>query len=336
MKSNLNRTLIETTIRNSIKQIKNDPERSMRNLIDMALSFSNGRFQKHFLEVAQTMLQKETSCYYKIIPDLVINADTERIVTFGLNIGYNGCTLGAQTIRELEAKEHFNIPWSICLELESNSYYENEVHYHSLLSQGKEMGIYAWNIHSQDNPSYILELAENFPECAFSIFCSPENITYTLLDDARSLNNILFLVEYGDNLDEACSLLRSQGFLYSIYYNTETSNYNPDMIDEILSDTENQNAVFTVFLSHSSDIAELDAVYQHIRKLRAEQKYRTVPYDFICDNCSIDSIISNQACSVMFTSNGECHSFTDAKVYENCNIFHDSLYDILKSISLRN
>ncbi len=146
MKTNLNRTLIETTIRNSIKQIKNDPERSMRNLIDMALSFSNGRFQKHFLEVAQTMLQKETSCYYKIIPDLVANGDTERIVTFGMNIGYNGCTLGAQTIRELEATEHFNIPWSISL-----------------------------------------ELAEDFPECAFSIFCTPENISHTLLNDARSL-----------------------------------------------------------------------------------------------------------------------------------------------------
>ena len=333
MKSNLNRTLIETTIRNSIKQIKNDPERSMRNLIDMALSFSNGRFQKHFLEAAQTMLQKQTSCYYKIIPDLVATADTERIVTFGMNIGYNGCTLGAQTIRELEVKEHFNIPWSIFLELESSSYYKNEVHYRSLLSKGKEMGIYAWNIHTSDNPSYILELAEDFPECAFNIFCTPENITHTLLDDARNLYNILFLIEYGDNSNEACSLLRSQGFLYSIYYNNKTSNCNSDMIDEILSDTENQNAVFTVFLSHFSHAKEAETVYQYIRQLRSEQKYRTVPYDFILDNCFIDSIISNQSCSIMFTSNGECHSSIDGKVYENCNIFHNSLYDILKSIS---
>ena len=143
MKNNLNRALIEATIRNSIKQIKNDPERNMRNLIDMALSFSNGRFQKHFLEAAQTMLQNETSCYYKIIPDLVANSDAERIVTFGMNIGYNGCTLGARTIRELEAKEHFTIPWSIFLELESNSYYTNEVHYHSLLSNSCSICDYA-------------------------------------------------------------------------------------------------------------------------------------------------------------------------------------------------
>ncbi len=334
MKSNLNRTLIETTIRNSIKQIKNDPERSMRNLIDMALTFSNGRFQKHFLEAAQTMLQKETSCYYKIIPDLVTNADTERIVTFGMNIGYNGCTLGAQTIRELEAKEHFNIPWSIFVELDSCSYYENKIHYHALLSDGKAMGIYTWNIHTIDNPASALELAEEFPECAFNIFCTSEIITHTLLDDAQGLNNILFLVEYGNNIEETCTLLRSQGFLYSVFYSNETSNYNSEMIYEILSDTENKNAVFTVFLSYPSHATESDALYQFIKQLRSEQSYRTIPYDFVHDNCTIDSIISNQPCSIMFTSDGYSYSPIEGKAYENCNIFHDSLYNILKTISL--
>ncbi len=336
MKSNLNRTLIETTLRNSIKQIKNDPERSMRNLIDMALSFSNGRFQKHFLEAAQTMLQRETSCYYKIIPDLVANADAERIVTFGMNIGYNGCTQGARTIRELEAKEHFNIPWSIFLELEKHSYYKNKAHYHSLLSKGKEMGIYTWNIHTPDNPSYVFDLAAKFPECAFTIFCTPENITHALLDDARNLYNILFLVKYGDNLEEACSLLRSQEFLYSVFYPIEEPDFDTEQLDEILSDTENQNAVFTVLLSQPSRLEKAETLYQSIQQIRSEQKYHTVPYDFIYDNCAIDSIISNQACSIMFTSNGDCLSLIDNKLYENCNIFCESLYDILKSISTLN
>ena len=336
MKSSLTRTLIETTIRNSIKQIKNDPERSMRNLIDMALSFSNGRFQKHFLEAAQTMLKKETSCYYKIIPDLVANADTERIVTFGMNIGYNGCTLGAQTIREIESKEHINIPWSVFLELDSNSYYKNEVHYRSLLSQGKEMGIYTWNIRTPDNPAYILELAKDFPECAFVIFCAPKKITEALLDDAKNIYNILFLVEYGDAIEESCFLLRSQGFLYSVYYDNELSDFNTVLLEEILSDTENQNAVFTVLLSQNSHLEESEALYQHIRKIRAEQRYRTIPFDFIHDNCFIDSIISDQICSIKFTSNGICHSLSDNKVYENCNIFRASLYDILKTVSSPN
>lgn len=336
MKSSLNRTLIETTIRNSIKQIKNDPERSMRNLIDMALSFSNGRFQKHFLEAAQTMLKKETSCYYKIIPDFVANADTERIVTFGMNIGYNGCTLGAQTIREIEAKEDINIPWSISLELEKNSYHKNKTRYRSLLSEGKNMGIYTWNIHTQDNPIYFLELAEEFPECALTIFCPSEIITQALLDEAGKLYNILFLVEYDDTTEDACSLLRSQGFLYSVYYNNEMADFNTVLFDEILNDTENQNAVFTVLLSQNSRLEESESLYQHIRKIRAEQRYRTIPFDFIHDNCFIDSIISDQICSIKFTSNGICHSLIDNKVYENCNLFQTLLYDILKTVSSPN
>ena len=336
MKSSLNRTLVETTLRNSIKQIKNDPERSMRNLIDTALSFSNGRFQKHFLEAAQTMLQKETSCYYKIIPDLVANADTERIVTFGMNIGYNGCTLGAKTIREIEAKEYFNIPWSVYLELGEKNYYENKTRYHSLLSEGKDMGIYTWNIYTHDTPTYILELAEEFPECAFIIFCTSEKITQALLDEARSLYNIMFLVEYGNTIEEACCLLRSQGYLYSVFYNNEMPNFSTDLLDEILSDTENQNAVFTVLLSQDSRLEESETLYQHIRQIRAKQQYRTIPFDFIHDNCFIDSIISDQICSIKFTSNGICHSLTDNKVYENCNLFHNSLHDILKTVSSPN
>jgi len=334
MGNNLNRALIETTIRNSIRQIKNDPERSMRNLIDMALSFSNGRFQKLFLEAAQTMLRNENSCYYKIIPDLVANADMERIVTFGMNIGYNSCTLGAQTIRELEVKEKFNIPWSIYIELESNSYNENEKHYRSLLFEGKKMGIYTWNIHTTDDPTRILKLASEFPECAFSIFCASENITQTLLDEARDIHNILFCVEYGDNSEEACSLLRSQGFLYSIYYTYQTSSLNADKLDEILSDTENQNAVFTLLLSQptQSQSESSEMIYQCIKQTRSEQKYRTVPFDLIHDNCFIDSIISDQICSIKFASDGTCHSLIDNRIYENCNVFHHSLHDILKTV----
>lgn len=46
----LNRTLIETMIRCAIKKLNDDPERSVRNLVDMALSFSGGESQQSFLK----------------------------------------------------------------------------------------------------------------------------------------------------------------------------------------------------------------------------------------------------------------------------------------------
>lgn len=50
MENNMSRILIETTVRQTLKGIKENPKRSIRNLVDMALHFSQGRFQSHFFK----------------------------------------------------------------------------------------------------------------------------------------------------------------------------------------------------------------------------------------------------------------------------------------------
>ena len=46
MKKDMNQMLVEITIRSTLEQIKASPERAVRNLIDLGLEFSDGRFQK--------------------------------------------------------------------------------------------------------------------------------------------------------------------------------------------------------------------------------------------------------------------------------------------------
>ena len=48
MEHNMSRILIETTVRQTLKGITENPKRSIRNLVDMALHFSEGRFQSRF------------------------------------------------------------------------------------------------------------------------------------------------------------------------------------------------------------------------------------------------------------------------------------------------
>lgn len=55
------RTLIQTVVRQKLNAIKSDPERSLRNLVDMGLSFAAGSEQKRFLQQAQRTLQNETA-----------------------------------------------------------------------------------------------------------------------------------------------------------------------------------------------------------------------------------------------------------------------------------
>ncbi|MCD8363619.1 MAG: hypothetical protein LUC98_11820 [Lachnospiraceae bacterium] len=64
MKSDMSRILIETLVKNTLKDLRDSPERSVRNLVHMALKFSEGRFQHEFFEVAGTMLENEQSSYY--------------------------------------------------------------------------------------------------------------------------------------------------------------------------------------------------------------------------------------------------------------------------------
>lgn len=57
--------LIETTVRQTLKGLQEDPKWSIRNLVDMALHFSEGRFQNRFFQTARIMLEHEESAYYK-------------------------------------------------------------------------------------------------------------------------------------------------------------------------------------------------------------------------------------------------------------------------------
>ena len=68
-------------------------------------------YVQNFFTTAQIMLQNENSAYYQLVREVVSHADTDRLYTFGMNLGYNGCTVGAQRIRENEENLGCNIPW---------------------------------------------------------------------------------------------------------------------------------------------------------------------------------------------------------------------------------
>jgi len=250
-----------------------------------------------------------------------------------MNVGYKSCTIGAAKIREIEAMSSFNIPWSLFLELSGNDYLKNTHAIHYLISQGKDMGIYTWLIHSIDHPFYLLELARTFPDCAFPIFCTVEDITPALLDEANDIYNIMFIMEYCDDMEAACALLRSRKFLYSISYSYKEQDVAKIINDEILHDTENLHSAFTLFYSKIGSFTEPSSVYQYILQARDSQNFKTIPFDIIHDNYWIDSIISDQPCSVFFTQNGDCYSLTEQILYENCNYFNNTLFDILQKVA---
>ena len=82
MARDISRTLIETVVRKMLREAKDAPERSIRNLVDMALYFSDGRYQRSFFTVAQEMLRNERSAYYPLLRDVLAKTPAARRLFF--------------------------------------------------------------------------------------------------------------------------------------------------------------------------------------------------------------------------------------------------------------
>lgn len=331
MGNDISRILIETVVRKTLRDMKDSPERSTRNLVDMALHFSSGHFQREFFEMAQEMLQNEHSAYYSLIQDVVSSADTDKLVSFGLNLGYNSFVAGAKTIRAVEAREHFNIPWTIRLDFHGPSYAQQADAYRSVIRQGRQLGIFTWALFPDSQPQNLLGLAAEHSDCAFLLFCRPEDITNALLDEADRLKNLLILVRYGSAAADACALLRQRGFLYAVYVPYGESDLERIASGELFCCAENLHASFTLLLAAPACTEELRrTAYEHAVRIRKAQQYRTVPMEWTFDSRFVDGIISDGACSAAFDENGDLAPRCGQPVPENCNLFTRPLRDILK------
>lgn len=334
MAETMNQALIETTVKQAIKRIQDDPERSTRNLVDMALLFSNGKFQQRFLEVIQQMLQNEQSSYYRLIRDLISNVDSKRITTFGINLGYNSCTRGARIIRKTESEQNFNVPWSIFLEIDNYIFRSHEEQYFSLLEQGQSLGIYTWILGSDNGITNCLELAEKYTDHAFLILCHPSSITSALLDEAGELYNIMFSVVHEDGVEDTCNLLRKRNFLYSVSYSYDEDDLSDILNGNILSDTQVLHPVFTLFCpKNDCPLPIQQLVYEYVLETRMNQNHLTIPFDLVHDMQYIDEIISEGATFIHFDKNGNCHSKTTKSFDNNYNFFEYKLTDILNEVA---
>ena len=93
-KRDLTRLLIENTVDRALRDMERDAHRSLRNLVDLALTFSKGTFERHFLTLCRSMLENETSPYYQLLVRALRTCDRQTLKTFGITVGYEACSKG--------------------------------------------------------------------------------------------------------------------------------------------------------------------------------------------------------------------------------------------------
>lgn len=337
MKNDIFYTLIETVVANKLKDMKKYPGRAARNLIDLGLLFSNGNFQNAFFSSAQTILQNEDSPYYKLIDNVVNNVDNQRLLTFGMNLGYNSFKYGSKVIRKNEKKLNCFIPWEITLHIDDFSFKNNNQRYDKLISDGEKLGIYSWVIFLDKPFSDFLELAKKHPDSVFFIILEnlDENkqtiqneIDEKFLDCVEELENIMLIIELYNKNRHVYKNIKRRKLLYSVYYYYSQKNIDLILDGSILRFAEQFDPFFTIFISEpycNDNLRKM--VYKVSEQTRSEQRYSTIAWELFYNNAYIDKIISSKSQLISFDHSGNLCSVDGKKICHK---------NIIKSVKTEN
>ncbi len=325
LEKGISQIVIETMVRNALRDIKEDPERSLRNLVDMALHFSKGRFQKRFLEIVQKMLENENSAYYTLVWDVVKNVENEKLINFGMNIGYNSCTLGAQKIREWEQENGYNVPWAVFIEIGNHF-----GRYHELVSEGEQIGIFTWLLFVDNNTEEVLSLIEKHSDSAFIVFCNAELMTEEWIDGISSLKNTMLVIEYDENAADICRRLRSEKLLYGVYYCYTAKDVQSIGNGDLFYDVQPLHPTVTILMPTDKACCKIqEQVYEMVLDARESQQYPTVALELQGDVSLIDKVISGESCLVYFNKEGDLCNIKKEIIGIKQILLQNSLKEIL-------
>lgn len=332
MKKDTTRVLVESTVRRTLKNIQESPERATRNLIDLGLEFSNGRFQTRLLKHAQRMLKNQKSAYYDLVKRVVADVDHDIITTFGVNLGYNSCTKGARVIREIEAEKGFNIPWALNLLINEKKLEEEPDFYPSVLRQGQALGIHTYLLFVTGDPEKLLPVIEGEPDCAFVLFLRGHQVSQPFLEKMKAVKNAMISVYANEDMPGACRKLRDARLLYAVHQRYTEQDREQILSGEWLHSVLPAHPAFAFLRADLSCTPQTQKeIYQYVNTVRDEQQVPLIVMDIKQDTLLIDRIISDGECLVGFDADGSLRTHEGYRREEQYNIFYHPLEEILQS-----
>ena len=335
MSKDINRILIETAVKRALRDMDEAPERAARNLVDLGMNFSGGRFQKRFLGTAREMLRNEDSAYYQLAKNVLASTDLETLIQFGMCVGYNSCTKGSRLIRSLEAEHHFNIPWALTLHMEHPLDRQREAAYASAVVQGMELGIYTYFIHMSGDCSPLLELFRKYTDCAFVLFLDGSVPQDAFLRQMKELHNVMLCVPAGEDTVQVCRILCKERLLYSVYVPYRAQDKERILDGSWLAPLMEGRPFFTVLLADDGCPQKIQQeIYRYVLAARQSQQYSTILADYRQDMLAIDTVVSDQGCSAGFCCDGALASQKGKLEDPRFNLFKNSLRDILLAARL--
>lgn len=341
-RNSFTRSIVEGLVDQYVEEIRRDPKRSIRKLVDLGGQFAKGRFQKQIIGLMQSVLSNEKSPYYTFAQEIAEDTDLDRLKTFGINVGLNSWTVGAKMIREKESELGYNIPWSLTFHINDVFFAFPPEEIQRLVKEGKACGIYTYLLHFTDENLQTFSLSDYHavagenPDCAFVYFLPPGYVRgqNQNISEISSLSNVMVSVDDScAGWEDVLQIWKENRCLRAVHRFCSTREEKEDIVSGTwLGRAISAGASFAFcFAAPSYPLAERKELESYLAKIRAEQKYPIFPMDYYADHLLIDQIISDGPCYLGILPDGTVTR------YDGCleqrtkqNIFEKPLLEILK------
>lgn len=297
-KMDLQRTITEGTASRALQDMERDTHRTARNLVDLCLRFAKGPFERRFFTVCRDILEDDGSPCFSMLRRALSCFDRQTLVTFGVNVGFEGCSRGAKRIRETEAREGFNVPWAIRVAVGDAGL--SRVYTQRLISEAVELGVHVFILEDHGLAlSDLRQLLEDNPTCAFCLITRGRN--WELVDLTDCHNFLMYVDGEGPLAMELCGALEDARMPYGVWlrYDDRTED-----LEDRLEKLGELGSPLALLLGDEASPGTQAKVNRLVTEARSSYAYPFVPIDLPGDLLAIDRIISDDPCSLTVLPDG--------------------------------
>ena len=368
---NFNATLQKLGIEQAVNYLYRDPEKNLRVLMDWADKFAGDEFPSQ-RKVIRQAVEDPDHPYHAYIRHMITDIDPKVMKTLVTNFFINSALVGWPKQEKLRAELDCNIPWAILMDPTSAcnlhctgcwaAEYGNKLNLtfdemDSIISQGKELGIYMY-IYTGGEPlvrkADLIRICEKHDDCVFLCFTNATLIDKAFADEMLRVGNFIPAISLeGDEAAtdsrrgagtyqkvlRAMSLLRDRRLPYGISSCYTSQNWESITSEEYYDSLIEMGAYFIWYFHYmpvGNDAApellpnpeQRREVYHRVRRLRAEKPLFAM--DFQNDAEYVGGCIAGGWRYLHINANGDVDPCVFIH-YSNANIREMSLLDALKS-----
>ncbi len=295
----ITRGLISGIVDHYIREVTQDPNRSVRKLLDMAERTSDGPTQKICYQMMQQMAANQSSPYYEMIHHLVTHTDPRTIRQFGINLGHNAWTFGSGNIRRIVSQSNPCLSWAVFFDRAAVPERIPFSAVKDIVKRGRKLDIYAWLILASDSLDEWNEYTELFrenPDSVFGLYVLPGVLKEEILEEAADIPNLMFFLSTDEpDWQIKADELSDKKLLYSAARIVS----NDAQAEEILSGSWLEELVpchpLMAFSIAADTLSEETArtIKNYMWSTRLDQLYPILPADLISDFVVINHLITN-------------------------------------------